>query len=339
MEQKLAPDLLSALENGEKPKGKSDKKIARKAYLACMAKSNEGLPLGISIYNGPYFDAMTQIDSSVDMQKAVRLIRKAQVDRVALFARSRKRLHQDENNVIKIANENPDLIVLGAPKYFQHEHDIGSAYIQATIDGIDKHGYVFVGEILYTHADKKSGKQHDSGERYTDPLGRGTKKLLTELSAKNIPLMTHWEAYATQRDFPRFHKLYAAWPDQIFIVPHCGFSSAAQAGEILDAHPNVVMTITKKDRTVNDFSSSKKQGLIGSAMLDNFRIVPEWREFLIRYQDRLMAGTDAHMKRLWGRYPNLVYQQRVLLGQLEREAAEKIAYKNAERIYGVRLGR
>ncbi|MBI9111832.1 amidohydrolase family protein [Maridesulfovibrio ferrireducens] len=335
LKDKLGRKLFGQLESGVAPDGEYQWKKANKIYARCVTRLDQGIPSGVDYYDGPFFDAMSQIDETVNMKQAIMLVRKAGVDKLALFARSRKSLGQNEKAVLKLAKKNPDLIVLGAPKYFRHKRDVSSRFIDATMRGIVDHNYRFVGEILYTHADKKSGKTYSSGERYTDPALRGTKELLTRLSEIKTPLMTHFEVYAPERDFPRFHKLYRDWPDQIFIIPHMAFASVEQATEFLERHPNVYMTMSKKHVLMDDFQDSDKLEKIGRPMLECMKLKPEWRDFLIRFQDRILAATDAHMKKLWKDYLSVVFLQRVVLGQLPRDVAEKIAYKNAEKAYGV----
>ena len=68
--------------------------------------------------------------------------------------------------------------------------------------------------------------------------------------------MTHWEVYAWERDWPRFSKLYDAYPKQLFIIPHMAFGSPQQVETILSRHPNVYMTLSKKLKTKEGFSDS-----------------------------------------------------------------------------------
>jgi len=333
--QKVGIDKVTAILEGNPPKDKKSRRRIKKAYEGCAMITGAAIPKDIISYSGPLFDAMSQIDETVDHRRAIARVRKTGVTRLALFARSKKRLHQNEKNVLELARQNPDLIVLGSPKFFRLDGDLSKEYIQATIEGIRKYGYRFIGEILYTHADKKSGKQHFRGERYVDPSGQGTSLLLQSIATLNIPLMTHWEPYAPERDFPRFHDLYDAWPGQVFIVPHMGFASPEQVDEFMRLHANLYMVISKKERVVKDFSDSKKQASIGSAMLDGFRLRPQWKDILIKYQDRLIFGTDPHMKKLWKKYPIIIKAQRLVLGQLPPAAGAKIAHENAERLYGI----
>ena len=116
-----------------------------------------------------------------------------------------------------------------------------------------------------------------------------------------------------------------------------GFASPEQVDQFMGRHPNLYMIISKKERLMEDFSDPRKQASIGTAFLDGFRLRFQWKEILIRYQDRLIFGTDPHMKKLWEKYPIMIKSQRLVLGQLPVEAATKIAHKNAEKLYGIEV--
>lgn len=334
MAGKLDNEQMQQVRDGVLPEKRSERKKIKRAYDKCSTAVSVST---YTPYDGPLFDAMSQIDETVDMNKAIANVRAAGVSKLGLFARSRKKLHQNEKAVLQLAKKNPDLIVLGAPKFFQLSGDVTDAYIRATVEGIKKHEYRFIGELLYTHGDKKSGKQYSKGERYVDPSKPGTTKLLQAIAPLNIPFMAHWEAYAPERDFPKFHALYSAWPDQTFLLPHMGFASADQVDEFMSQHPNLYVLTSKKERFMGNFSDPEKRDMIGEAMLDNGILRPEWKDLLIKHQDRILFATDPHMKKLWMKYGEVVDAQRLVLGQLPREVAEKIAYRNAERLYGVSI--
>jgi hypothetical protein len=50
-------------------------------------------------------------------------------------------------------------------------------------------------------------------------------------------------------------------------------------------------------------------------------------------QDRFLAGTDTWVTSRWEALPGSVSEVRTYLNQLPRDVAEKIAYKNAERLF------
>ena len=47
-------------------------------------------------YDGPLFDAMAQIDETVNMKQAIKDVRNASISKIALFARSRNSLGENE---------------------------------------------------------------------------------------------------------------------------------------------------------------------------------------------------------------------------------------------------
>ncbi len=245
MEEKLDSKIMGYVYSGQRPKDKQTRKTIKKTYETCFTATNKSR--GIPTYDGPLFDAMSQIDETVNMDQAIRNVRAAGVTKLALFARSRKRLHQNEQAVLNLAERNPDLIILGTPKYFRLSDDISNAYIESTVKGIRKHGYKFIGEILYTHGDKSTGKQYARGERYIDPSRPGTTRLMEALAPLKVPVMVHWEPYAPKRDYPRFHALYAAWPNQVFILPHMGFATAKTIDDFMSRHPNLHALTSKKN--------------------------------------------------------------------------------------------
>jgi len=336
MEQRAGKEIMDRVYAGQRLRERADRAAVREAYATCLGNGTAAVPKDAP-YDGPLFDAMAQIDETVDMDRAMARVRAAGVSRIALFARSRKALHENEQAVLDLAERNPDLVVLGAPKYFQLSGDVSADYVRATVEGVERHGYRFIGEILYTHGDKLSGKRYAAGERYVDPSRPGTAALLRTIAPLNVPLMTHWEPYAPERDFPRFHALYAAWPGQVFLLPHMGFASPEQVDEFLSRHPNLYALMSKKERRMDDFADPAKFEATGSAMLDGDVLRPEWKVLLLRHQDRILFATDPHMKKLWRMYGDVVDRQRLVLGQLPRDAAEKIAYRNAERVYGAPL--
>ena len=290
-------------------------------------------------YEGPLFDAMAQLDERPGFEKSISRVRDAGIYKIALFARSREYLGENEKALLNLHRDNKDLIVLGAPKYFLHENDIGKSFTKRTLKNIDKYKYSFVGEILFTHADKcnTTSRQHESGEIYRDPSGKGFADFLVKVSSKNIPVMTHWEFYAWERDWPKFSKLFLDFPNQKFIIPHMGFGSPKQAKLVLSTHDNVYMTISKKNKKKRNICDPTKQSKLGSAFLnDEKQLKNEWKEILIEYQDKLLFATDAHKKHRWKKYSKIVRIYRDILNQLPEEVAKKIAYLNAEKIYNIK---
>ena len=116
------------------------------------------------------------------------------------------------------------------------------------------------------------------------------------------------------------------------------FGHPYQVEEILSLHPNVYMTISKKEKDKRAYSDIAKASKLGPGFFDNFRKIRKiWLPIFKKYQDRLLFATDAHKRKRWKKYRKNVRRYRDILGQLPIKIAEKIAYKNAEILYGVKL--
>ena len=61
---------------------------------------------------------------------------------------------------------------------------------------------------------------------------------------------------------------------------------------------------------------------------------PEWKKVIFDFQDRLMIGSDTWVNGQWDRYGAIMTSNRAWLSKLPREVAEKIAYRNAEKLFG-----
>ena len=204
------------------------------------------------------------------------------------------------------------------------------AYLKTNIDLSVKN--------MYTHGDKSHGEHTNRGERYIDPINKGTEILLSKLEKINAPIMTHWEVYAWDRDWPRFRKVYLNHRNIKFIIPHMAFGSPEQVDLIFSNNPNVYMTLSKKLKKKGGYSDSSKQARPGSSILDDNKIIrSEWKPILMKYQDRILFATYAHKAHRWKKYKKIVKMYRKLADQLPVEVAKKISYLNAEKLYGVYL--
>jgi hypothetical protein len=280
---------------------------------------------------------MAQTDQSLDGDEAVETAKANGVTGIALFARMllKSQHPQDGRHLVhRLSERNPGFILVGAPKLMDMRGDLDSWYLSDVASGVADHRYAFIGEILYSHGDKSGGEETLGGERYIDPGSPGTARLVEELRGKAVPIMTHWEVYDWQRDWPNFDKLYGAHPDQIFVWPHRGFASADQAAIALAAHPNLWATLSKKEKENENLADEDKEASIGPPVADACNVLdPQWKAFIIRFHDRLLFATDAHKPNRWSNYAKVVRRWREILGQLPPDVAQDIAYRNAARLY------
>ena len=68
-------------------------------------------------------------------------------------------------------------------------------------------------------------------------------------------------------------------------------------------------------------------------------ISPAWRTLFLRYTDRIMIGTDTYVTSRWDSYGRLIDEHRKWLTHLPKAAAEAIAWRNAQRLFGACAGK
>ncbi len=285
-------------------------------------------------YVGPMFDAMAQIDAGM-YNTVIESLDGSGIYRMALFARLHRK-GNGESDVLSLKKRFAQRFVMGTPKLFDQRDDLTDYFVRNTLSYLQDERYQFVGEIMFAHADKIHGEQTARGERYVAPDGKNVIKLLTALEKRNVPVMTHWEVYDWNRDWPEFHALYSRFPGVTFIWPHAGFASAEQVQIVLSSHSNVMITLSKKEKDQNALSSEEKDEMLGGAIVDNCgKLLPEWRDLIEKFPDRFMFATDAHKGFRWAKYAKVVKKWRLILGQLPDHVAQTLAWRNAERVYGV----
>lgn len=284
-------------------------------------------------YTGPMFDAMAQMEAGMS-RMVIAALDQSGIHRMALFARLHRK-YNGERDVLSLKRRYGQRVVMGSPKPFDQNGDLTSHFIEKTLSYVQDERAQFVGEIMFAHADKSHGEQTMTGERHVTPDGKNVLKLLTALEGRGVPVMTHWEVYAWNRDWPGFHALYSRYPRVTFIWPHAGFGSADQVRSVLSANANVVVTLSKKEKNPSGLSSEQKGETLGGAIVDHCgKLLPEWRDLLEKYPDRFMFATDAHKDFRWATYTQVVKQWRLILGQLADPVAQALAWRNAERVYG-----
>ncbi|MBC3811799.1 amidohydrolase family protein [Undibacterium aquatile] len=284
-------------------------------------------------YHGALFDAMAQIDRGMYDQVLAKMD-KSGVQGMALFGRLTHKSNGDAD-VLALKKNFPQKFIIGTPKWFDLRGDVSAMYLRQTLSGLRDGPYQFVGEIMFAHGDKSHGEQTASGERFVSADKPNVLQLMQELQALQAPVMTHWEVYNWNRDWPAFHALYGKFPQLTFIWPHAGFGSAAQVETVLSQHENVIISLSKTEKDQRSLSSEEKSVQLGGAMIDDCGVIlPEWRALLDRFPTRFMFATDAHKDFRWDKYGHIVSRWRRILGQLPDEQAQMIAWKNAERVYG-----
>jgi len=156
------------------------------------------------------------------------------------------------------------------------------------------------------------GEFHIFGQAADRPLVRKTVDFATE---RNLFVLAHC-------DEPALVIMLANNPKAKMIWAHTGFSTPpARVRELLERHPALMAELS--------YRGGITEG--GSALS------AEWRDLFARHSDRFVLGSDTWINERWTDYGSIMAGYRSWLAQLPAEQATRIAYANAERIYGGRI--
>jgi hypothetical protein len=312
------------------------------------------------VYQGPLIDAMAQCNDQVSGELIATAMHSAGVEKMALFGRQQNP-NDSTQHVIELADSLGELIILGSVKRFDQHEDLTPQFVTETVESILEGPCRFVGELQMTHGDKYSSNKRGSknpnnevtlrGERYINPTSPNMFSLMNHLDGKDVPVFLHWEMYDWDRDYPLFSKLFLKYPNINFVIPHAGYAKPVYINEILNRYKNIYITLSKRemfhfrykwlsykgqDLGRYSYASIKKQNKLGSSMLyTNGEIQNEWLHLLRRFPDKFLFATDCHKLPAFLKYKEIVDLWREILGQLDRELAEKIAYSNAKKLFKI----
>jgi hypothetical protein len=71
-----------------------------------------------------------------------------------------------------------------------------------------------------------------------------------------------------------------------------------------------------------------------SAIAPNGKLDAAWRALFLKHPDRITIGSDTWVPSRWTDYEQIIQFNRTWLAQLPRDVAEKIAFRNAVRLFG-----
>jgi hypothetical protein len=105
------------------------------------------------------------------------------------------------------------------------------------------------------------------------------------------------------------------------IWAHTGFStSPSRVAELLNKYPALWGELSYR----------------GGITQGGGNLTPEWRDLFARYSDRFLLGSDTWIDERWYSYDTIMKEYRGWLAQLPREQAQRIAFGNADRLFGPR---
>jgi hypothetical protein len=143
-----------------------------------------------------------------------------------------------------------------------------------------------------------------------DVSGSTVKRIAELAGERDLFLQAHVDEVAIER-------LLTLYPKVRFLWAHAGMSSSGPTvGKLLERFPKLHVEL------------ALRTDVAPGGTLD-----PEWRAVFVKYPDRFLVGTDTWVTSRWEIIRDYHRDVQVWLGQLPREVAESIAWKNGDRLF------
>jgi predicted TIM-barrel fold metal-dependent hydrolase len=205
----------------------------------------------------------------------------------------------DDEGTQKLLAEAPDIVVPELRPY-RRRGETGTWVRDPAV-------VAYVEERLRTHTYVAIGEFHLFGADAELPVPRRIVEL-----ARQHGLMLH-----AHSDADAIERLFRQYPGGRILWAHAGFESPERVREMLRKHPTLWA----------DLAFRNDHGAGGT-------VSPEWRAVFLEFPDRFMVGTDTFVPERWHYVPEHAAWSRGWLADLPAEVAERIAWKNAEALFG-----
>ena len=153
------------------------------------------------------------------------------------------------------------------------------------------------------------GEFHIFGREATSPV---VKDIVDFAVAKNLVLHAHCDEEALEILFSHNPKARLIWA-------HTGFSTP----------------LARVEELFGKYAELRGELSYRWDVVDGRTLTPEWKAFFTKHPTRFLVGSDTWVTQRWQSYPETMAIYRHWLGQLPREVAEAIAWKNGARLFGI----
>jgi Amidohydrolase len=145
--------------------------------------------------------------------------------------------------------------------------------------------------------------------------GALVRKVVDFAAARDLYLLAHC-------DEPALLILLAHNAKARIIWAHTGFSTPPdRVKELLESNPALMGELSYRS------GITERVGKISA----------EWRALFARHSDRFLLGSDTWINERWFGYDTIMQNYRAWLAQLPADQARRIAYGNAERLFGGKI--
>jgi len=280
--------------------------LAFALLLPCAAPSAAGQ----APYGGPLIDAHSHLPNPQVLDAYVAAMKRHNVGKVVLLGVGGLQ-KQDVEWIAAGAKRYPDRIIQGAPV----PDPLGQGQASKLDALLGSGQYRAAGEVHVRQESRKIDRRAD------DPaFGQ-----VLEVAAKHgVPVVIHCELTAAAAS--SLETALQKHPKVVIVLAHGGSAEPALLEGLLSRNPNLLVDLSGMHYQRTPRLASEKG-----------RLDPAWKGLIEKFADRFLMGIDVWAPRLFepATLDRLLAWTRRILGELPPEVAQKVAYRNAARLFRV----
>ena len=280
--------------------------LAFALLLPCTASPAAGQ----APYGGPLIDAHSHLPNLQVLDAYVAAMKRHKVDKVVLLGVGGVQ-KQDVEWIAAAAKRHPDRVIQGAPV----PDPLGQGQASKLDALLGSGQYRAAGEVHVRQESRKIDRRAD------DPaFGQ-----VLEVAAKHgVPVVIHCELTAAAAS--SLEAALQKHPKAVIVLAHGGSAEPAMLKGLLGRNPNLLVDLSGMHYQRTPRLASEK------GPLD-----PAWKALIEKFPDRFLMGSDVWAPRLFepATLDRLLAWTRRILGELPPEVAQKVAYRNAARLFRV----
>jgi predicted TIM-barrel fold metal-dependent hydrolase len=283
------------------------------ALVAALLLGSPWVPgAGAADYAGPLIDAHSHLPSAAAIDAYVAAMKRHDVSKVVLLGVGG--LQKNDPALIASATRKyPDRVVPGVP-LADPTRDDAAGTLEAALRKIDARA---IGEVHLRQVGRRTVDR--------DPGHPAFGRVLELAAARRLPVVIHFEL--TDAAAQSLDRALAAHRTATVVLAHAGEGPPVRLDWLLDRNPNLMA----------DLSGMHFQRRPALATEEG-PLDPGWKALIEKYPDRFLMGLDVWAARLFepAMLDRLLGWTRRILGELQPDAAERVAWRNAAALYGLR---
>jgi predicted TIM-barrel fold metal-dependent hydrolase len=265
-------------------------------------------PAAAADYTGPLIDAHSHVSSASAIDAYVAAMKRHNISKVVLLGVGGVQ-REDPQWIAAAAKAHPEHVVAGLPVPDPTRGDAAG-----TLDvELSRTKARVLGEVHMRQVSRKIDRNPN------DPHFLDILKLAAE---RGVPIVIHYEM--TSAASAQLEKALGTRPEAIVVLAHAGEAKPADLEKVLARNANLMIDLSGMhfQRTP---SLASETGPLDA----------RWKALIEKMPDRFIMGIDVWAPRLFepAMLDRLMRWTRRVLGQLSPAAAERVAWKNAAKLF------